>query len=190
VPNLLADPPTTVYLLLAAAAAVAVVVWYRRQTRRTALAAGGLVAALGLLYLLDTLFESPREEAVRRVMVMADAATAVDTGRFVEQLSKSFRMGAADRDAVRDARAWALVREHNVRVAVWGFGQGDTEYPAPNEVEIGFYAKAQTPSREGLIRYVKAVFVRDPDGAYRAKAMRFYTPGVSLKTEDPIPGFP
>lgn len=191
-PDLIADPPTSVYLLLAVVAVGAAFYCFRTQTRRSLLIVVGILLAIGLLVLIDELIESPREEAVRRVEAMAEAATASDPVRFLEHLSPSFRYQGADRERVRVSPAWELIRQHQARVAVWGFGRGsqELEYPTENEIEIGFYAKAQVPTHEGLVRYIKARFARQPDGRYLLTTMRMYTPGLSLKTEDPIPGFP
>jgi hypothetical protein len=37
---------------------------------------------------------------------------------------------------------------------------------------------------------VKAQFVREPDGAYRMKTLRFYSVEGGQRSEDPPPGFP
>lgn len=188
-PRFLADPTLTTYLLFAVLVAVAGVVWVRRRDRRATVAlvvAGGLFVAL---LVVSFLFDSPREEASRRVEAMARAATDVQPDRFVEHLSKTFSAQGADRERVRQSGAWDLIRTHQVRVAVWAFGHDDTVYKSDDEVEIGFFAKAQVPTNEGLARYVKATFVRDPDGAFRLKTMQFFNP-INTKQPEPIPGFP
>lgn len=189
-PTFLSDPPQALLLLLAVVAIVAAVPLARNQDRRSLFVFLGCLAPLLLLLLLDRLVESPREEASRKVRAMADAATAADGARFVEHLSASFRIGPADREKVRNSPAWGLVRQYQARIAVWGLDASDAESKGPNEIVVGFYAKAQTPSNEGLIRYCRATFVRDPDGQFRARGIEFFTPGMNGRTPDPIPGFP
>jgi len=189
-PTALSDPSPTWYLVLVVVVVVTGAVWVKNRTRRSLIAFAVSAGVLALLFLIDRLFESPREEASRRVVAMAAAATAVQPDAFVENLSPSFNYKNADREAIRRARAWPEIRAHNTRVAVWGLGRDDFNQVSDTELEIGFYAKAQTPSNEALLRYVKAWFVKDPDGAYRLKTIKFYTPGINGRAEDPVPYFP
>jgi hypothetical protein len=189
-PTALSDPSLTMYLVLAVFAIVTGALWVKNRTRSSLVRFGIATGILVLLFLIDWLFESPREEASRRVKAMADTATAVNPDAFVENLSPSFNYHGADREKIRHAGAWSLIRQHSARVAVWGLGRDDFMQISENEIEIGFYAKAQAPSNEAQLRYVKAVFTRDPDGAYRLKTFRFYTPGVSGRAEEPIQNFP
>ena len=187
-PTFVSDPTTTTYLLFAVLVAVAGVAWVRLRSRKATIALAVAVGLLGLLFLIDKLVESPREEAVRRVNAMCDAATAVQPDRFIEHLSTSFTLQGADREKVRRSGVWGLVSRERVRAAAWGFGHDETEYKSDTEVEIRFFAKAQTPNREGLARYVRATFVRE-DGAFKLKMMQFYHP-INTREPEPIPGFP
>ena len=189
-PTALSDPSSTLYFVLAVIVVITGAFWIKNRTRPTLIAFAGSAALLLGLFLIDRLIESPREEASRRVEAMAAAATAANPDAFLENISKSFNYKGADRERLRQSGAWGLIRQHQARVAVWGLGHDDYSRPNDNEVEVGFYAKAQTPSNEALLRYVKATFVKDPDGAYRLKTFKFFSPGINGRAEDPIPQFP
>jgi hypothetical protein len=191
-PTALSDPSLALYVILIVVAAVTGMMWSRNRSRSNRINFGIAAAALLALFLIDWFVESPREEAARRVQEMAAlASNPPNPDQFVEHVSASFIYNGKDREAVRHSGAWGLVRQHNAQVTVSGLGKGDdfTQH-SESEVEIGFYAKAQVPSGERLLRYIKARFVRDPDGAWRVKTMKFYSPGVSGQQEDPIPQFP
>lgn len=188
-PTALSDPSQALYLILVVVAVITGAVWVRNKSRSNLINFGIALAVLAVLFVIDRLVESPREEASRRVQAMADAATAANPDQFVEHVSSSFDYRGKDRDAVRASAAWGLIRQHNARVAVWGLGRDDFQQVSDSEVEIGFFAKAQTPSNEGLGRYVKARFVRDPDGQYRVKTMKFFEL-IDTKKEEAIPYFP
>lgn len=188
-PTFFSDPSLSLYLVLAVAFVIALAVWSRKRDRKSLLAALAFGLLLLALVLVDRSFESPREQANRRVQLMADAATARDPDRFVEQLSDSFSYRGATKQQMRTSGLWTTLRNFNARVAVWGFGKGEFEEIGENEIEIGFYAKGESP--QGFRMYfMKARFVRDPDGQFRAKTVKFYAPEGGRTNEDPPPGFP
>jgi len=190
-PTFLSDPPQTVYLVLIGVAVGTGVIAARRQDRKSLVPFAVALGVLLLVYLLDRVGESPREEATRKIYEMAEAATAADGDRFVEHVSKSFDYRGADRERVRKSGAWNEIKSRHARVAVWGFGQDAFERISDAELEIGFYAKAQTPDGQAVLRYIKARFVKDPDGQYRVKTMKFFNPAENgLKSDEPIDGFP
>lgn len=190
-PTFLSDPSLALYALLAVTLIVALAVWSRRRDRKSLLAASISAALLLGLYLIDVSFDSPREEATKRVEAMAAAATAADPARFVEQLSPKFTINGGDREKVRNSGVWNLIRQHSARVAVWGFGKGEFQEVGADEIEIGFYCKGEAAGFQGaLVRFAKARFVRDPDGKWRAKGIKFYAVEGGRDREEPIPGFP
>ncbi|MGL4422209.1 MAG: hypothetical protein ACRCZF_16185 [Gemmataceae bacterium] len=189
---MLSDPGNTLYLLLIVVFIITMGVWWRLRSRRAILAVIVAAGLFGLLYLLDTTQESPREEAVRRVQLMAEAATAIKPDAFIEHVSPRFQVAGSNRDALKTSRVWSLIQQHNARVAVWNFERDDVEYSADgNEVQIGFYAKGQARDGGFVMRYIRAKFCKDTDGNYRLFSMKFYNPaGAGMRSEEPIPGFP
>ena len=59
------------------------------------------------------------------------------------------------------------------------------------EIEFGFYAKGQASGQPGaVLRYIRTRFVKEADGSYRMKSMKFYSLENGNRVEEPIPGFP
>ncbi|QEL20068.1 hypothetical protein [Limnoglobus roseus] len=190
-PTFLSDPSLSLYGLLAVVFIVALAVWYRRRDRKSLIAAGVTGLLLFGLCLIDLTFESPREEATRRVQTMAVAASAatLDPARFVEQLSPTFQHNGGNREKVRTSGVWGLIRQHNARAVVWGFGKSEFEQIGENEIEIGFYCKAEATGFPGPgVWYAKGRFIRDPDGQFRAKGIKFIN--IQDRSDATIPGFP
>ncbi len=190
-PNFFSDPPFLLYAILFIGFVVAGAVWYRLRSRKSRIAVGVFALLLGALILIDRFVESPREESVRRVEAMAAAATARDPTRFVEQLAKSFAYNGKTREDVRNSGIWNLIREYNARVAVWGLGKDDFQILSDTEIEFGFYAKGEVSGQPGaLVRHIRTRFVKEADGAYRMKSMKFYSLQNGNRAEEPITGFP
>ncbi|MDB5306640.1 MAG: hypothetical protein JWO38_842 [Gemmataceae bacterium] len=190
-PTFLSDPPPWLYLVLIAVVVATGTLAARNQDRRSLARFGFAAGVLFLVFLIDRLFESPREEATRKVQAMADAATAADPIRFIESVSPTFETNGANRDRLKASPAWSLIRAHTARIAVWGFGQDAYDRISETEIEIGFYAKAEAAGGGMVMRYARARFVKDPDGQYRVKTIKFYNPADrGLNAEEPIPGFP
>ncbi len=187
-PTFLSDPSLSLYLVFAVAFIVAAAIWSRKRGRNSLLAALGFGLLLLGLYLVDVTFESPREQANRRVLAMADAATARDPERFVEQLSDSFNYRGANKQQMRTADIWNVLRNYNARVVVWDLSNADYTEHGDNEIEVGFYVKGEAAQGMKIYR-MKARFVRDPDGQYRVKTVKFFSPEGGNQ-EDAPPGFP
>lgn len=190
-PKVLTDPPFLLYAILFIGFVIAGAVWFRLRSRKSLIAVAIFALLLGALILIDRLVESPREESVRRVEAMAAAATARDPARFVEQLAKSFAYNGKTREDVRNSGIWNLIRQYDARVAVWGLGKDDFQILSDSEIEFGFYAKGEAAGQQGaVLRYIRTRFVKEADGAYRLKSMKFYSIENGNRAEEPIPGFP
>jgi hypothetical protein len=188
-PAFLADPSPTLILLLAVAAMAAAAAWFSRRSKRIGLVALALFALLALLLLLGQGYESPREEAVRRVNAMCTAATAADANAFIEHVSNSFSVNGKKRDALRNSGAWALVRQHRVTVTASAFDRGNVTYSGDNELSLSFMAKAVAADGGQVWRWTTAKFVKDPDGGWRMAGVQFFDP-INTKQADAVPGFP
>ena len=89
-----------VYVLLAAVAAA--LFYFGLQLRRRALfVAGGIAAALILVYfLLDRFVETDREQVQRKLIAMAEGVKARDADRIVTHVSTRFSGGRMNRAAI------------------------------------------------------------------------------------------
>jgi hypothetical protein len=176
-PDWLSDPSSTTYLLLATVAAGVAFYWYRTQTRQSARIAAGVIGVVGAWLAAAWVLESPREEAVRRVGEMVAAANEFQPARISPHVSERFQYRGETKKSFEAAHTWDLARQHAVRVAVWDFDRAYVERPDPDTLSIGFMLKVDGeahghPFQGGF--YVKAPFVRDPDGAWRLQSFTLY----------------
>ena len=189
-PTFLSDPAPALYLILLVLAVIAAGIWFRYRDRGSLVRVGIIVAVLLLLFVIDTLVESPREEGIRRVNEMCAAATEPNADKFVAHVSESFEMQGANKEKVRKSGAWDLIRQYKPRISATGFDRDGYKPVSDAEFDLEFLATAKAEA--GLQqRYVRARFVRDPDGKHRLKGAKFYDPLTGgLNREEPIPGFP
>lgn len=193
-PTFLSDPAPAFYLILLGFAVVTGAIAARYQDRPSLIRFGIAIAVLLLAYLIDKSFESPREEAVRRVQAMAQAADAKNPDAFVEHLADSFEYRGgekptnAKKDEMRTAPFWDMLRQINARVTVWDFSRDDVKQVDANTIEIGFSGKGESDNRPMML-YMKATFRKQPDGQWKLTAI------ASFKFEKhdealAIPNFP
>src|SRR6266540_6329037 len=177
-PTFLTDPAPAFYLILLAFAVITGAIAARYQDRPSFIRFGIALAILLLAYGLDRGIESPREEAVRRVKVMAQAADAKNPDQFVEHLADTieYRGGSqpvtVKKDDVKSGPFWAMLRQHNARVTVWGFSQDDVKQIDANSIEIGCSAKGEEGGAGGtpFMLYMKATFKKQSDGQWKLTA--------------------
>jgi hypothetical protein len=180
-PTFLSDPPQTIYLLLVAAAIVAGLVWLNRRERRALYVFLGVLGVAALVVLVDRILESPREEAVRRVQAMMDAADHRDPEAFASQLAEKVtyvseqRPVEFTREQLRSHQFWSLLRQFNVHVAAWDFSRDDVKWPDANSVEIGFLAKGETQGKQFPF-YFRATFTRQSDGQMKLTRLATFDP--------------
>lgn len=190
-PTFLSDPSPAFYLILVVLTLVAGGIWYRFRDRGSLVRVGLAAGLLALLFVGDLLFESPREEGVRKVNEMCMAATESNADKFVANVSESFESYGANREKVRKSGAWDMVRHYQASINATGCDRVGYRDINATEFEQDFLATAKAKDGGVLQRYVRARFVKDPDGKYRLKSVKFYNPADGgMNHEDPIPGFP
>ena len=172
---------TSVYILLAIGAVV--LFYFGWQLRRRALfVAGGIAAALILVYfLLDRIVETDREQVRRKLLAMADGVKARDADRILAHVSEKFSSWGKNRATLRD-----YIVRHFQDGSIDELLIGDIEFPAgatptaEGTVRVTFYAKPKstrlgtTPSFPG-----EATFVRDLDGEWRVTGFNIFEPFVN-----------
>lgn len=189
-PPALSDPSPNLLLLVAVFVVIFGVNALRYQSRRSALVLAIPALLLAALLLIDNLFESPREESVRRVQEIVQATNDRSPDRFVEHVSDRFQYHGANKESLRTSGVWRILSNYNVRVAAWGFSRDDVTVSDENNIEIGFLAKGEADGKP-LPKYVRAKFSKDPDGAYRLIGLAFYDPVQQTRgSEERIPNFP
>jgi hypothetical protein len=155
------------------------------------------LAALAMLFLIDRLFESPREEAERRVKEMAQAIDTRNKEVFLSHIADSFQYQGESgqsttisREALRQSPLWSALNQYNVtHVAAWDFSRDDfTEFDA-NTIEIGFLGKAEAEGKP-IPAYFRAKFTRQPDGQMKLTGLASYDPVKRINERKSIPNFP
>jgi hypothetical protein len=190
-PTLLSDPPNAFYLVLFVLVVIAGGIWFRFRDRGSMFRFAAAAALLLVIFMIDTFVESPREVGVRKVNEMCAAATDANADKFVANVSDSFDYPGANKEKVRQSGAWNLVKQHKARIVATGFDRDKFNQVSDTEFEQEFLATARAQDGGLLQRYVRARFVRDPDGQYRLKNVKFYDPlRGGMNHEEPIPGFP
>lgn len=194
-PTFLSDPPPAVYFVLVGAVIVLGLVWLNKRDRRSLVAFGIAVAVLLVVALIDKAVESPREESVRKVQQMANAATAHNQDAFVAEIADTVEYSGGGqpvkltKEQIRHSGFWQTLQQFSVRVAVWDFSREDVKQIDDNTVEIGFLGKGEVPDGKQFPVYVRATFARQPDGKMRLTKFATFDP-MSHDKPLPIPNFP
>lgn len=193
-PTFLSDPVPSLYLILAAFVVVAAVLAARSQDRRSLIRVGIALVPLVVLYLCDKLVESPREEAVRRTLLIEKAADTADRDAFVAQVADQveFKTAAGTRalqkDEIRNHTFWNQLKANDVRVRMLDFSRDEVKNLGPDAVEIGFVARGDV--RDSTFPfYLRATYTRQADGQRRLTGLSFYN-YVNRGQLETIPGFP
>jgi hypothetical protein len=188
-PTVLSDPSPTLYLVLAVACVVTGAMWFRSRKRSHLIAFMVAAGLLALLFLSDLLFDSPREEAERRVKDVVAAVNARDYERAMSHFSAGFEYSGLGKGNFMSSHLRDIISRENVRVAVWDFSRGDVQQEGDNQVTIGFMSKGESNFGQ-FAAYARTTFVRDADGHFRMKSVKIY--GDPLKRangpEITIPG--
>ena len=196
-PTFISDPPQALYIVLALALVVTGGLAAQRQDKRAAVPFGVAFLLMVAVFVLDRVFESPREEAVRRSFQMAVAADAKNPDAFAEHLADTFEFAYGNeqpkpinREEFKKSPFWALLKQHNPKIYAENFSRDDVKQIDDNTVEIGFMAKGEaggTPYRA----YVRATYRKQPDGTMKLVLVRLFDP-IDHSKPPPvtIPNFP
>ncbi len=142
-PTLLSDPPTSVYLL-GAAIVIGLFAWVWIDRKRGSLIGLGIgVAILGLIGLIDMLFESGREESIRHTHAMVDAFNARQAEGGLAHVSEQFRYQNYDKKWLAEQLRSAVLRENVSKIVVTDFDRREVRQEG-NDTQIGFQATVTT----------------------------------------------
>jgi len=172
-PTFLSDPVPAVYLILLAFTVISGAMAARNQDRRSLLRFAIAAAILLAIYGIDKAFESPREQAVRRVQAMAKAADEKNPDAFVAHLADTIEYRGSNqptvlkKEEVRHSGFWPMLRQFDPRVVVWDFARDDVKQIDDNTIEIGFSAKGELRDGTPFPLYMRATFKKQPDGEWK-----------------------
>ena len=170
----LSDPSFTLYVILILGVFVTGGLLVRKQDRGSLIRAIIAFVLLLLLFLCDRLYESPREEVVRRVQTMATAANVRNWDEVFVQISDKFQYDKYDKKSFRDFVSQSA-NQHTATVNFKDFDRDNFEELPDGQINIGFVAQVTTPSVNLIPLYVKATFVKDADGQYRLRGFTVYS---------------
>jgi hypothetical protein len=195
-PTLLSDPPFALYAILVLGVLASFAVWFNERNRKSLLVFGCFAGLLALLVVIDSLSESPREEAVRRVKDMARAIDARDQDAFLGNIADTLEYqgeGVAKRiprEDLRKSSIWSLLNQFGVNhVAAWAFDRDDVKELSDNAIEIGFLGKAEADGKQAPM-YFRATFTREADGKWRLSKLASFDPFKRTNEQKSIPNFP
>lgn len=194
-PPFIADPPQWVYYALAAALVVTGAIAAQKQDRRAIIPFGVAFLLMVLVFLLDRVGESPREEAIRRTSMMGLAADAKNPDAFVEHVADKVEMQTGEggtktvtREYLRNSQFWKQLRDFRVQVTVDTFSREDVKVLGDDAIEIGFTAKGDADGKRVPV-YCRATFRRQSDGSFKLTAFKSFEFIDRTKTFT-IPNFP
>jgi hypothetical protein len=195
-PTFLSDPPISLYAILALAIVISGSVWISRRSRKSLVVFGCIIMVTVGVFLLDRLFESPREESGRRVQEMVKAANDRDANAFLSHVAdkiqyqgESATPSTITKDELRKSGLWELLRHFNIRVAAWDFDPADVTHVDENTIEIGFLAKGEADSKQ-VPMYLRATFSRQSDGQMKLTKLASFDPIKRTNEPKTIPNFP
>lgn len=175
----------SVYVFLLLIVGVLLMLWWQRRDRRLLYAVGAVGLFALLYFLLDIVRETPQEKVEAAIKEMADAAGKHDLDRLFRHVSDNFKYRGRDKKEFRERVRSALESYSvtNVRVKNLRFLKMDVD---AGQITVRFDGKAETTLEWNLLP-CEVDFVREGDGQWRMKTIRFYDVVLTDKEWD-IPG--
>jgi hypothetical protein len=171
-PTWLSDPSDGFYLVLFVLVVIAVMVWARNRTRGDLIRAGVAVALLAALFVIDRLYESPREGSIRTVNEIAAAINERNWDNFQDGLADGFTYKQLNKKGITE-KVQAAAAAFAPRTAAWDFKVPDDLRPTgPGEFQLQFEGKAESGGREFYAHFV-GTFVEE-NGRWRLKTFTAY----------------
>jgi ketosteroid isomerase-like protein len=189
-PDWLAEPETVLILLVAIAAIGSGVIAWRTRHRAWVIIAFVSLLFLGLLFLLDKMFLSDREQIAGSVQSMAAAVAPKDFNQVFSHISERFEYGPVNKAAFRKFAEDTSRNRQIDSLVVWNF-QVLKFNETKDQAEVSFQFKVKAGGRLGNIEEVfylcKAVYLKEADGQWRMKTFKVY-PLSSGDQQLTIPG--
>jgi len=162
-PTFLSDPPDSLYIALFILMLACIGVWIRYRTRKALIAAGVGVGLFASLFLIDKLFESPREVVIRAAGEFQADFNTGEWAKFEKRIAEDFdRKGKKKKDI---KASYDFAKSYNAKIALWSFNRDDVVV-AGDTITVGFDAKPEGPEAEAFHRYVRGTFKKGPGGKW------------------------
>jgi hypothetical protein len=176
----------SVYIILFLIGCVLLVLWWQRRERGLLYGVGAIGLVALLYFLLDIVRETPQEKVEAAIKEMADAAGKHDLDRLFRHVSDGFKYHGHDKKEFR-ARVRSALETYsvtNVHVKDLRFLKIDVD---AGRMTVRIAGTASTNQEWGMALPCEVDFVREGDGQWRMKTIRFYNPVLSDEEWD-IPG--
>ncbi|HTK75926.1 MAG TPA: hypothetical protein VL371_11755 [Gemmataceae bacterium] len=191
-PYWLVEGDLTLYAILAAIGLVCVAVWWRTRQRKYAVIAASAAVAILSLSMLDRLFESDREQMIRKVQEIADGVRARDSQRFeriFRNVSDDFRRGAFDKGQFRKFAEDVSHSRNVTEFQAWGFVPGDVSRQK-RRGNLEFLFKIHGNWSAGNEYFLaRTVWQLDSDGEWRLQTFDVFNPYSDTHSPIQIPGW-
>ena len=175
------------YALFGVALIGALAAWWRSRSRNALIAVGGTAALLLTLVALDTLLESPREQAVSAIKQMGQAANRRDWTDVGSHIAETFRYNSLTKAAFLE-KASASAGAYDATVNFTAFDREQAVALPNGGVRIGFVGQISSPQATNrLLVYVEASFAPAPDGQQKMVNLTFFN-YIQRQTELRLPG--
>jgi hypothetical protein len=198
----ISEPSTSTYMLFAAMAAIGLLagVFFggfsrKRDQKRDSSPLGRIGAIAGVigvllfvgLYVGDSVYESDREQIVRKMNEMSAGVQSRNLNAVFANISESFRKGGTSKAALRSLADKAQMSHQVDEVVIWGI-EMDRVPKDSKPVDVDFLFKVKGSLSSGEFFRGKATFVRDADGQWRMQTFDVFNPAAESRTPIAIPG--
>ena len=173
-PDWLIEGDLTLLILVGLAAAVCAFVWTKTQKKLWLGLAIGAIGFLGLLLLLDRLFESDREQITGNINAMAGAVPGHDFDTIFSHIAADFHYNAVNKAQFRQTCESIGKSRHVNGMTVWGIRVLKLDQ-AKGEAEVTFQFKIKADGlAEENFFLCKGGWVKERDGRWRLQTFLVY----------------
>jgi hypothetical protein len=170
----------TVYLLLATAGVLFAGLWWRDREPNWLMGAGAALLLIVVYFLLDRLVETGREQIPNNLQAMARGVKERRADDVLAHVSERFELEGLDKKAFAEAVREALKQRvvDDLYLTAIEFEKWPPDEGQPARVSFNTTAKnvrAYGGQGDALVR-CEAEFVRDPDGRWRMKGLKVFSP--------------
>jgi hypothetical protein len=186
-PTFLADPSTALYAILGVAVLVTGVLAAKRQKRSDLINFLIPTAALLALFLIDEMYDSPREAVARALKEMESASQAKKYDDLFKHVSDKFQYRSLDKKGLRE-KAGLAEGYFPEGVRIWNVTRDNFKPKHDGSVEQEFDVQ---PVSSPQFRYIcVGVFRQEADGQWRLMTFRLYpvVGGGGERQEVTLPG--
>jgi len=170
-PTFLSDPATALYVVLAVAVLVTGVLAARRQRRTDVINFAIPAVALLALFVIDQVYESPRETVARTLKEMESASQGRKYDELFKHVSEKFQYKSLDKKGLRE-KANLAEGYFPEGVRIWNVNRANFKQIDESTIEQEFDVQPVNHP-EGRYQCV-GVFKKEADGEWRMVTFRLY----------------